>query len=140
MARLEYLQNVGQATPAAVFQSLAWAFLKGHYQIMTRMIGLDDTARRTAQVLIASMPEDQRAQYSTPESLFALFLAKALVNVSAIQIVETARQDPLNATISVRGLTGNSQNLPMRLGATGWQLWEGEAQANWIRAELAGQK
>ncbi len=139
MTRLENLQNVGQFTPAAAFQTLAWAVLKGDDKVMAQVIGLDDVARKKVQELMANLPEAERDKYPTPESLVALFLAKALVNVSAIQIVDTTHKDTLNATITVRGLVGNDQQLPMRLGATGWQLfWEGEKQVAWLRAELIG--
>ena len=140
MTRLEYLQNVGQGTPAAAFQTLVWAALKGDDKLMAQSIGLDDAARGEVQELMAGLPEAERAKYPTPESVMALFLAKALVQVSALQIVDTKPVDAQNAVISVRGLVGNDQKLPMRLGTSGWQLWEGAAQAEWLRAELTGAK
>jgi hypothetical protein len=138
MTRLEYFRNAGQATPAAAFQTLVWAAMKGNDRAMAQTIGVADGARQEVQELIATLPESEREKYSTPESVIALFLAKAMVLVSAIQVVDTTQTDASNATITVRGLMGNDQTLPMRLGATGWQLWEGEKNVEWLRAEFAG--
>ncbi len=137
MTKLENFQNVGQGTPATAFQTLVWAALKGEDRIMAQTIGLDEAARRQMLQLMAGLPEAEREKYPTPESLLALFLAKALVRVSSLQIVTTEPRDAQNATICVRGLMGNDQNLPMRLGATGWQLWEGEKNVEWLRSEFA---
>jgi len=137
MTRLEYFQNVGQATPAAAFQTLVWAALKGDEKTMAQAIGLDDGARRKVLELMgASLSAAEREKYPTPESILTLFLAKALIRVSSLQIVETEPKDALNATVTVRGLMGNDQKLPMRLGPTGWQLLEGEKNVEWLREEF----
>jgi hypothetical protein len=141
MTRLEFFQNVGQGTPAAAFQTLVWAALKGESTIMAQTIGVDETSRRQVlEMITASLSEADREKYPTPESVLALFLAKALVRVSALQIVSTDQTDALNATVTVRGLMGNDQKLPMRLGATGWQLWEGEKNIEWLRTEFRPRK
>lgn len=139
MTRLEYFQNVGQATPAAAFQTLVWAALKGEEKTMAQTIGLDEGSRqKVLELMSASLSEAEREKYPTPESVLALFLAKALVRVSSLQFVETEPKNALNATVTVRGLMGNDQKLPMRLGANGWQLWEGEKNVEWLRTEFSG--
>lgn len=140
MTRLENLANVGQMTPAKAFQTLAWAALTGDEQSLLQSIAMDDAAREKVNAFIARLPEEGRGGYSSPEKVMALFLSKALVNVSAIQITETNFQDPQNATITVRGLVGNEQRLPMRQGPTGWQLYEGEKQVDWMLDQLAKAK
>lgn len=139
MTRLEYFQNAGQGTPAAAFQTLVWAALRSEEKILAQTIGLDEASRgKVLELMGATLSDAEREKYSTPESVLAVFLSKALIRVSSLQIVETETKDAQNATVTVRGLMGNDQKLPMRLGASGWQLWEGEKNVEWLRAEFRG--
>lgn len=136
MTKLEYMQNVGQRTPAAALQTLFWAALKGEDKTMAETIGWDERAGAEAQRLIERLPAEMQARYPTPGALAALFISKYALDVSAIQISETVLKDEKNASLIVKGLTGRDEHLPMHLGANGWQLWEGEAQLKWLNEEL----
>lgn len=135
---LEHLQNVGHATPAAAFQTLLWAALKGDDAALARSIAWDDATRPQVEAMIATLPPALREKYPTPELLAALFIAKYTVDVSAIQIAGVTPHDATHATVTVRGLMANDQQLPLRLGPGGWQLLEGPKQLEWLRQELAG--
>jgi len=122
LTRLENCRDVGTATPAATFQTFAWAALKGEDQRLAAMISFDDEARVKAESAVAALPEAARAQYDTPEKLAALCFAAALTAQPSAHIVEVAFKDSQTATVSVRGLTEKIQRVPMRLGAQGWQI------------------
>jgi hypothetical protein len=140
MTRLEYFQNVGQATPAAAMQTLFWAALNGNEAVMAQTIGFDPKTQSRMEEIIASLPEAQREKYGTPEALAALFISKYSLDVSALQFIATEIKDEGNASLTVRGLLGIDQRLPMHLGPQGWQLLEGVQQVDWLRGELLGKK
>jgi hypothetical protein len=140
MTKLEYMQNVGQSTPAAALQTFFWAALKGEDQVMVRILAWDESVRPRVQALIDRLPEESRARYPTPEKIWALIISKYALDVSAIHIAETALKDPTNASLTVRGLTGGDEHLPMHLGAAGWQLWLGDGQLKMLSNELTGKK
>ncbi len=137
MTKLEYMQNVGQRTPAAALQTLFWAAMKGEDQMMAGTIGWDEHTRLEAQGLIERLPAEIQARYPTPEALAALFISKYALDVSAIHISETVLNDANNASLIVKGLTGRDEHLPMHLGPNGWQLWSGKGQLKWLNDELS---
>lgn len=138
MTRLEYMQNVGQATPAAAMQTLFWAAMRGDEAAMARTIVWDEAIRPKVQALIDNLPAASRERYPTPELLFALFISSKALNVSAIQITETTPIDANNASLSVKGLTGRDEYLPMRLSQLDWQYLGGESQLTWLTGKLTG--
>jgi hypothetical protein len=140
MMKLEHMQNVGQATPAAALQTLFWAALKGEDQVMTRIIGWDETVRPKAQALIDRLPAEMRARYPTPEALAALFFSKHVLDVPAIHISKSVFTDAANASLTVKGLTRADQHLPMRLGPNGWQIIAGEPMLKGLSEQLSGKK
>jgi hypothetical protein len=140
MTRLEYMRNVGQGTPAAALQTLFWAALNGEDEAMARTINYDDKVRPQAMALIEHLPVELRKRYPTPEHLCALIITRKALDVSAIQIVETVYGDSANASLTVRGLTGADQHLPMHLGSQGWQLLVAEPQLKYFRDELENQR
>ena len=140
MTKLEYMQNVGQGTPAAALQTLFWAALKGDDQVIARTVAWDETVRPQVQALIDRLPEVSKARYSTPEQLWALIFSRQALDVSAIQIVETAMKDAANASLAVKGLTTGDIHLSMHLGPSGWQLRVGEWHLRMVSNELTGKK
>lgn len=140
MTKLEYLRNVGQATPAAALQTLFWAALKGQEAAMAHTITWEESVRPEVQELIDRLPAELRARYPTPESLAALAISRHALEVSAIHITATTPADDSHATLTVKGLTGADEKLPMRRGADGWQLLAGEPMLEVLRQQLGGKK
>ena len=122
LMRLEHFQNKGQATPAAAFQTFVWAAMKGEDATLANMFALDGAAHERGMAVVAALPEESRAKYSTPEKLAALFFAAALTAQPAAQIVEVVQTDAQHAVVAVRGLTDKVQKVPLQLGAQGWQI------------------
>ncbi|MGC4071177.1 MAG: hypothetical protein QM760_01390 [Nibricoccus sp.] len=138
MMRLENMQNVGKATPAAALQTLLWAAMKGDDQVMTKILGWDPKVRPQAQALIDGLPAEMRARYPTPEAVTALVFANHVLGVPAIHITKTTYQDASTVSLTVKGLTSADQHLPMRLGPGGWQLIAGEPMLKGLSRLLAG--
>ena len=138
MTRMEYMQNVGQATPAAAMQTLFWAAMKGDEAAMARTIVWDEAVRPKVQALIDRLPAASRERYATPELLAALFISRQALDVSAIHITETTMTDATHAGLMVKGLTGREEPLPMRLSALGWQYSIGEGRLAWLTGQLTG--
>ena len=136
--RLEYFQNVGRATPAAAFQTMIWAAVKGDDTALGNALALSDDARAEAASIQAALPPAERARYSTPEKLVALFVAGAIVeHASAAQILEQTTSDSRHATVSV-GVAGavDETKWEFQLGETGWQLTVPESVIAGIKKKL----
>lgn len=122
LMRLEQFQNMGQTTPSAAFQTFVWAAMKGEDATLAGLIVLDGAAHERGMAVVAALPEESRAKYSTPEKLAALFFAAALTAQPAAQIVEVVQTDAQHAVVAVRGLTDKIQKVPLQLGPQGWQI------------------
>jgi hypothetical protein len=122
LMRLEHFQNKGQATPAADFQTFVWAAMKGEDAALAGMIAMDSAAREKGMAVVAALPQETQAKFSTPEKLAALFFAAALTGQPSAQILEVSQSDSQHAIVQVRGLTEKVQRIPMQLGAQGWQI------------------
>ena len=114
LVRLENFREVGQATPAAAFQTFGWAALKGEDDKLAQLIAFSADARAKTEAVVAALPEAARAKYSTPEKRAALFFAAALTAQPAAQIVATDFQDAQHVTLGVRGLTDKVQKVPLQ--------------------------
>ncbi len=69
------LHFVGQATPRDAFFSFAWACDHSDVDALANLVWFDGNGRETASAVLASMPEEIRREYPTPEKFYALVLA-----------------------------------------------------------------
>jgi len=70
----------GRATPHDAFMSFAWAADTGEIGSMAKLLWFENKTREKALAVLATMPDSLRAQYRTPEELYAFFFtADALV-------------------------------------------------------------
>jgi len=67
--------NAGQMTPRAASQTFAWASDQGNTDALAKLIYFDGDGRSKATAILATLPEAVRAEYPTPEALYALFIA-----------------------------------------------------------------
>ena len=82
-------KNVGNATPAAAFETALWAGAGGDVDAFARMLVVfGGPAQRAAQALLDSLPASMRAQYGSPERLLA-FLSVRDVPLGAAQVRES---------------------------------------------------
>jgi hypothetical protein len=140
MTRPEFLSEVGRATPEAAFQTLIWAAMKGREPEMAACIALDAPARAKAESLLASLTEEARAKYGTPEQLVGLVFSHGVLESSAVQFVSSAAAgDGDHATLTLRVRMNGRENetkIPMIRTADGWAMAVGEKQIEVIRRGL----
>jgi len=65
----------GQTTARDAMFSFAWAADAGEVGALAKLVWFDGKGRTRALEVLASMPDSLRAQYPTPEELYAFFLA-----------------------------------------------------------------
>lgn len=139
---LERFHDVGQANPAAAFQTFVWAAMQGGDEKLASMIAFNGSGRAAAEAVVAALPEADRAKFPTPEKLAALFFADAFTAMQAAQIVDVAMMDDRSAVVVVRGMTRREQKIPMQLGPAGWQIAIPEGMARglegWVRRKTGG--
>lgn len=124
LTRLEYFQNLGQATPGAAFQTLVWAAMKGDDATLGQVSMVSGPARAKAEEMIARLPESGRAQW-TPEKFAALFFTGFFNEVTAAQVLAETPKDPEHLALNVRVTGGGKEvSIPLltQLGPNGWQV------------------
>jgi hypothetical protein len=140
LTRLEHFQDVGQATPAAAFQTLVRAALNGDEAALARLSTISPGARTKAEALIARLPENSRAQW-TPEKFAAMFFTGAFAGeVAAAQMLTETPKDPEHVALSVRiNGAGKDATIPFltQLGPTGWQVVFDEKLLGAVQKKIA---
>lgn len=117
--------NVGRGTPKSVTETALWAALHGEVDLLAGLLVLEPEARRSAEELLASLPEASRVGVQTPEKLIALIGAKDVVPGEIQMLAVTPRND---AEVSVRIRLPNDRpgsriaNLNLRSTDEGWAL------------------
>jgi RNA polymerase sigma factor (sigma-70 family) len=117
-------RNRGQAAPHDAFMSFAWGCDAGEIGALAKLIWFDAADREKALAVLASMPESLRAQYRTPEELYAFFFAAdALVApppgpdvIEGFQVVEFR---PGRSALLIPGTTRNFQEFQQT--TDGWK-------------------
>jgi hypothetical protein len=85
--------NAGHATPAAAFETLLWAAAGGDLETLARSLTVDPRWRTQIDAWWTQVAEATRAQYVTPERLFAALTAKD-VPLGYTQVVHHAVLKP----------------------------------------------
>ena len=98
-------KNAGRATPAAAFESVLWAATHGDIDALIGMLDFRaGGADRKLEELFAGLPAEVRAQYGSPEKMFATLLAGQISPaVAAMGVVPQEDPGAKNVTkINVR--------------------------------------
>ena len=95
-------KNAGRATPAAAFESVLWAAKHGDVDALIGMLDFRaGGADRKLEELFAGLPAEVRAQYGSPEKLFATCLAAHIrPAVAAMGVVPQEDPGSKNTTIT----------------------------------------
>jgi hypothetical protein len=105
-------KNVGRATPAAAFETALWAAVGGDIDALAAGMSFEAGAREKADAILAKLPPDLRAQYSTPEKLVALFTAKDVPLDSAMRVLAEGRMSENDVRLAVMFEVGNQKTEP----------------------------
>jgi hypothetical protein len=63
--------NAGIATPASTFETWNWAKKSGDAKTLANTLAFDMESKAKADALFASLSESRRAQFGSPEEMFA---------------------------------------------------------------------
>jgi hypothetical protein len=121
MVSVELMNNVGNATPSAAAQSIAWGLQHADYKAVAKLLEFDPAERQKLETFIATLPADLRAQYGTPEEVVALGVAGSPRPNSGVQLLRHSQPDP-NTEVQV----------------VQWQYQNGEVVQNEIKFHREG--
>jgi len=117
-------RNAGRNTPAASFETTLWAAAGGDVDALAAGLLLSDPTQ--VRALLAELPPEERAKYTTPERLIATLMAKD-VTAHSIQVLDQVTgSNPDNVDLTVRlnssggaekQVTFNTYHVP-----DGWKL------------------
>jgi hypothetical protein len=101
-------KNAGRATPTAAFESVLWAATHGDIDALIGMLDFRaGGADRKLEELFAGLPAEVRAQYGSPEKMFATLLATQISPaVAAMGVFPQEDPGAKNATKIVVHLEG----------------------------------
>jgi len=109
-------KNAGRATPTAAFESVLWAATHGEVDALIGMLDFRaGGADRKLEELFAGLPAEVRAQYGSPEKMFATLLAAQIPPaVAAMGVVPQEDPGAKNVTkidVRLEGLRGRQKDM-----------------------------
>lgn len=122
LVRLEFLQDRGQLTPTAAFETLIWAALKGDQDKLGELCIMPAETRARARALIARLPDDAKATW-TPEKLATLWLTGAVVDMTALHVTGESITDAEHALVTFRAPPkDDEEKVKLKLTPNGWRV------------------
>ncbi|HVS51808.1 MAG TPA: sigma-70 family RNA polymerase sigma factor [Opitutaceae bacterium] len=121
MTSIELMQDVGSATPSATAQSIAWGLQHAEFKRVAELLAFAPADREKLAAFIASLPDDTRAKYGTPEQIVALAMAGSPRPIAAVQLLKRDQPDPNTEVQTVQ-----------------WQYQDGAVQQNELKFSRDG--
>lgn len=140
--RVEHFRNVGQATPAAAFQTVIWALAGDEGDALASLLGLSPAGREKLQAIVTRMPLEKQARFRPAEKVIGMLLALDFLKEDGFQIGAASEPDAAGQVkLSVlRARNGRSnlleKKLPFQHGPAGWQLPITDAMIDSIPASI----
>lgn len=121
LVRLEFLQDRGQLTPTAAFETLIWAALRGNQNKLGELGIMPAETRDRAKALIARLPDDARAAW-TPEKLATLWLTGAVVDMIAVHVTGETIVEADQARVTFRAPPkDDEEEVKFKFTPNGWR-------------------
>lgn len=140
LTRLEHFQNRGQATPVDAFETLVWASLQGDEATLANITALNSATRAKAEVLIAELSPEDRAQW-TPQKLGQLWFSGLFTELSALQIVGETTVNADETVVRIRlANRGGEEKLTVRRTPVGWKVLAPSAAIDHLAKKLSPTK
>ncbi|MBC7368836.1 MAG: hypothetical protein H7343_18830 [Undibacterium sp.] len=134
-------RNRGNASPADAVETTFWAAANGDLSVLRDVIELSPEARAKAIEVLARLPAEARARYTSPEDLAALFTARdAFFQGAQLVYNQLLDDDHALAAMIVKSADGKSREVSVSLHRVddAWRLVMPTAAMAKIAAELAG--
>jgi hypothetical protein len=124
--RVADFKNQGQTTPGGAFQTLIWALARDDVAVLKSLLCLSPAGQEKLQGVWRELPADSQQRFKEPEQILLMLLALDLLDEEAFKIGDEMAQDSGDVLLRVsrfkhRRLQGEKK-IPMRQGATGWQV------------------
>ena len=84
-------RNSGNATPSEAYETYIWANDHADLSALASVLGMTSEAKAKVEAIFSSLPDDTRATYADPETMFALLYANR--NPVWFSAMEVAEQD-----------------------------------------------
>jgi len=140
LARLEYFQNRGRATPSAALETLVWAAITGDEAKLAEVTTLNSATRARAEAFLAELSAEERAKW-TPEKLGQLWFSGLFTELSALQIVGETTIAPGETLVRLRlAGRGGEEKLTLRQTPDGWRVLAPGAAVDHLKKRLSSGK
>jgi hypothetical protein len=96
---IEKLGNAGRATARNAFATQLWAARTGDVALEASTLTFGAEARARLEALAATLPDDMRSEYDTPEKLMAFMLAGSPHPVGGMQVTGEVDVDANDVTL-----------------------------------------
>ncbi|HUR60084.1 MAG TPA: hypothetical protein VM029_20340 [Opitutaceae bacterium] len=137
-------KNAGKATPEKAVETVLWAAVGGDVDTLAQALTFTPTARAKADAWFASLSENTRRQYGTPEKLVALMVAKDAETLSSMQLLGSKEVSPDNVGVRIRFATETGKtkddNFLMHRSTDGWRLILPDAAVEKFAQKVSGGK
>jgi RNA polymerase sigma factor (sigma-70 family) len=116
-------RNAGQGDPHSAIETFAWASDRGDTATLAKTIFFGGNGRQRAQAVLAALPPEVQSQFSSPEELYALFIADdALSNPPPPEsILESLSEQSSGVDRATLTLPGSSFHQEFQNTADGWK-------------------
>jgi hypothetical protein len=117
-------RDAGQTTPIAALETFMWASDRGDTTALARTIVFGGNGRQKAQAVLAALPQEAQAQFSSPEELYALFIADdALTSPPPPEdIIHSVTVQPDGPDRAILVFPGTNHQQVYQNTADGWKL------------------
>ena len=141
MTPVENFTNVGNATPAAAFQTYFWLIAQADVSALSKMLVLENPAtREKADALMAAMDGKSREELGSAEALIALYLTAIHGRLSGVQMIEQSMRDPdvaiCIAMVQTRSGQLSKQEFNPRRSDDGWRIVVHDDLVDFVANEL----
>ena len=120
------LKNLGKATPDAAVQTTLWAAIGGDVDVLANGLTFTAAGRAKADAWFASLSENTRQQYGSPEKVIALLVSKDAAGLAGMQVLGQKEISPSDVGVRIRFATNDGQtrddNMVMHRTNDGWRL------------------
>lgn len=115
--------NAGQADPHAAIETFAWASDRGDTATLAKAIVFGGNGRQRAEAVLAALPRDVQSQFSSPEELYALFIADdALTSPPPPEaVLESLSEQFVGPDRAILTLPGTSHHQEFQNTPEGWK-------------------
>lgn len=123
------LQNAGNATPAAAYESIFWAVTHHDVETLGRLIALSERGKARAAAAFEKVPAPviDGTHITTPEEMIGYLFTSKMGELSALRIGNEKEKTPDDATVAGALQHPNGQSdavhLDFHRGVDGWQ-WQ----------------